>query len=110
MNVADEAAKILTQAIDLLRTHGWTQGHNVDEAGRMCTIGAICVSTTRICNRAANRYPALATAIRAVVTELGTELGTEYIADWNDHPERTVEDVITLLEHAIKRAKDAKGE
>jgi hypothetical protein len=82
--MADFDRSIYGKAAGVLREDGWTQGALRDGRGR-CLIGALA-KATRDCGEA--------------IWELASQLPFRSIATWNDMPERTVEDVFTLLKFA----------
>jgi hypothetical protein len=82
------AAEKLRAAADLLSTDGWIQGAPSDEHDRYCMVGAVNVVTED-----ADVYVDAIEAVEAVLDHLGALS----IADWNDEPERTAEQVIAVL-------------
>lgn len=73
---------IPSQAADLLRTRGWTQGTFHDNQG-YCLHGAI---------RACTPQPGDAEIVRALARHQG------FTEDWNDDPSRTENEILTALE------------
>lgn len=86
-------AQLLMRAADLIVERGWTQHKSVS------SFGELCASEATYC---ANNWTALdhqdaSEMWQRARNALRLHIGTAYIADWNDAPERTAEEVITAL-------------
>lgn len=99
-------AEILDRAADLIARNGWWQGFYYDlgtdlprRECALCTRGAINLAAN---GRAPDRLSdAAEDALRALERHL--DISGEYphsVADWNDNPERTVEQVVAALRGA----------
>ncbi|MFE7120839.1 hypothetical protein ACFU99_35965 [Streptomyces sp. NPDC057654] len=103
-----EVAAVLEDAARIIKTNGWYQGQYYDfdqaESGtpirecRVCLVGAINIAAD------GDPYPSLwdvsdkvVDACAAVRTCLLTDGEPPVLADWNDAPDRTATDVVTLL-------------
>lgn len=100
------AKKILVGAKKLLE-NGWCQKHLnvIDENGNMsyCSIGAI--------HSAANNIALLRSQDRQrAYDSLRISIENYYIDNWNDHPDRTKEEVLAAFDKAIELAKQTDGE
>jgi hypothetical protein len=90
-----QEARILLDAADLIETHGLCKDA-LHEGGRYCAMGAIArAAEIPLCD--AYIYPI--TQTRAAV-KLLRQICSSSIADWNDAPERTAEDVVAALRAA----------
>lgn len=96
---------------DYIERHGWTQGVEQDADGEVCLIGAVHWVNAYF---PAVLYP-LAEGICARDAEFEAwlthyEFGSDYgkilgtITHWNDHPDRTVQQVLDLLRELGKEA------
>lgn len=81
----------LKKAAALLRKHGWCQWRAVDGNGGMCVVAALSMSTT-------GSAKSSAVLDTPEYKELVRRTGSRYVADWNDEPSRTYEEVLALLE------------
>lgn len=70
-------------AAAVIRERGWIQGRVRDDQGRVCLLGGLSVAG------------ASSATFKAVEVAIG---GGRSIASWNDDPDRTVADVLSLLE------------
>jgi hypothetical protein len=75
----------LRAAADLLATNGWIQGQPSDEHDRYCMVGAVNVVTDD------------ADVYQDAIRVIHEHLDNWGIAQWNDQPERTAEEVIAVL-------------
>jgi hypothetical protein len=99
--MTDPARQLLADAANYIVEHGWTQKHMRDACGAVCALGAIHhVPVT-------TRDPADVTAIshlrfiaEMMLSEHPAVQGDVSIAHWNDHPDRTAEDVILTFREA----------
>lgn len=73
-----------SRTIRLLRNRGWRQGGYGMPHGPYCLQGAIIQANCEICDT------------HSIQHQLSARLGTK-ISQWNDAPERTLDDVIALL-------------
>lgn len=88
------AKDTLLRAAELLERDGWCRGNSIDRQGRRCAMGAI---------NSASHEPGSGTAwdrFDQAADRLQTYLGRTHVPDWNDHPERTAEQVIAALREA----------
>lgn len=97
---------LLLQAADIVRTRGLAKDTQEDEEGRVCIHGAISIARFghpfhdedgHACkaSRAVARY----LNARGVPQELASNDGC---ADWNNEPDRTVDEVIEALDGAAR--------
>lgn len=103
------AQEVLTKAADLIELKGWTRGQFQDEAGCLCTVGAIVLAGGGSFKYDEDGTPddyddpsdtgfGIADALNAVELVVGPELVT-----WNDDPDREKSDVVNALRTAAKR-------
>lgn len=100
--------EVLLEAADYLENRGWTRGVYADENGCLCLAGALNLATI---GRAAP-YPyssitdqqwALARQVTDLIEErCGIESGPA-LAEWNDAPDRTRSEVVSMLRRAAGR-------
>jgi len=94
----DEVGKVLADAAEYISEHGWCKGKLTDANGSVCAIGAL----SKVLHNSVHPLVHLETHQKAV-RRLGDMLGLEntaLIPYWNDHPDRTAEDVILTLKKA----------
>lgn len=85
--LVDEVGQVLLDAADYIEKHGWCQGNYCDPLGRVCALGALNIVSCGIPNH--TEGIAINAAIRL--------MWNLRITQWNDHPERTKEEVIAAL-------------
>lgn len=83
--------EILARAADLLETRGWCQGTMRAPSGQLCVMGSI---------REASRFMSLFLAQRQATDALSREIQDSEPTNWNDQPDRTVEEVISSLRNS----------
>src|SRR5437899_4614930 len=100
---------ILIGAAQIIRNRGWCRGMLLDEHGAVCLLSAIYVASTgkpAACFYGEEDHDALTAAAWEVVEDLiNARYGSHgegrfTIPGWNDLPERTVDDVLQVLEDA----------
>lgn len=108
------AADVLRRGRDLLREKGWTQKAYKNDSGCMCSLGAcyvaagVPVSEEQTHAHTAEEVSAEDRADEAqhflyrAIREIGGLYG---VIDWNDRPERTVEEVYAAFDKAIEIAE-----
>lgn len=80
--------KVLLNAAQYIRDHGWCQHVTRDRQGRVCLSGALYR------NAEEPDYTNAAYAVYALIKE--------NLAEWNDTPGRTEQEVIAVLEKAAE--------
>lgn len=116
----------LQKAYDHLEAHGWCQGYFAKEDGKVCLDGALRKGAQDDTKMPApwstfytdSSYPArlcavqeqLAKAIKLDFESVSYEGAPDYrvIWDWNDDPERSVEDVKLVLKKSIADSEEVK--
>ena len=101
-----ELVELYSRVNEELTVHGWTKSHSVDLAGRMCLMGAVSkVLQDDPEDMWAGYTEKVNSGFMAVRDELRDHLGESPML-WNDHRERTRQDVDNLLEEmeAVHRA------
>jgi hypothetical protein len=90
----------LRAAREYIVTHGWCQNVSIDN-GRACAVGGIfAVVGGRMCTYEDTvRRQVAFDALRKTLVGRGISCP---VADWNDAPERTVEDVLDLYDATIR--------
>jgi hypothetical protein len=87
----EAVADLLDDAAGYIETHGWTQRVYADPNGRVCALGAIGI-VGRVVG------PVVVThAVLALRDTIGHS-----VAFWNDHPDRTEQQVRDTLRAAAK--------
>lgn len=89
-------ADCLRDARAYLLQHGWCQHGFHDQAGRSCLSGVLDVV-------AVGRFVFLQAHQRLYEVFADSVAPHHTIAEWNDQPERTLADVLALLDRAIAR-------
>lgn len=89
-------AEILQKARDILSQRGWCQKKPTDAKGHVCAITALEEAYEWAQTRSIGAYQAL----RDVLPR-----NSHFVSVYNDSPKRTMEEVLTLYDHAIERAK-----
>jgi len=90
---------------------GWVQGTLIDEAGRVCAMGAIFVAAGY---RVVNRMYGRKSFVRECGSQTMTDVGRGYLAEvvggdiegWNDTSTRTLDDVLDAFHEAAILAKE----
>lgn len=91
-----DVSKILTRAADLIRRYGWVQYQKGNRYEGFCLVGAVI-------NASGEEWR----SVPAAHDRLIDTLGSRELAAWNDHPDRTEEEVLELLERASRYAKSS---
>lgn len=78
---------VYAKAADIIRRRGWHQGGYEAPDGSVCLLGALGHA-----REGHSQYWA-----GEDVEAIEPHIGTENVGDWNDAPERTVEDIFLLL-------------
>lgn len=102
-----DVANNLTDVEFLLVQRGWHQGGEVDLAtGRVCLLGAIDCVLYHNSSKQPAATAQLFTTFNRIIGIMRMHLNTASLADWNDSPERTFNDVLTLIrevkEHVLR--------
>lgn len=96
-----EAARILREAADYIREHGWCQDSLSSPSGRVCAIGAIkSVTMPDIRDGWADDARHTTVVFGRFVYRRYNDVdwsGFGHVPDWNDTPGRTKEEVISAL-------------
>lgn len=88
----DKAAEVARLAADVLEDYGWCQGGLMDEEGRACLIESLYLASAKLCQPPWSMSSA---PYRAFAEYLGVDRWR--ISNWNDEPQRTVEQVTKEL-------------
>lgn len=107
-----DAANVLRDSLNRLRSHGWTQGEVTSRTGECCIMGAITYDYdaslwVTIDPDTGGAIDATAKALRemhGLVLSPGEYAG-RLIASFNDTPGRTFAEVEAVLERAIEIAE-----
>lgn len=93
-------AEVYRGAASLIRKHGWVQGQLGNGKLGFCLVGGVRQFL------APGSIPIFVRSDEGPVIErLRYLTGYQLLGCWNDKPERTVEDVLTLLEQAATEAE-----
>lgn len=90
--------RVLLDAARVLERGGWCQGRVKDYAGQHCALGAIReVAFCDFLGKAAERVLARSLRLRP---GFGSATPDVMVAEWNDDPGRTADEVVTALRKA----------
>lgn len=84
-----EEQEILNDAADILERDGWCQGEFHSAEGAHCALGAI--------SEAYMSFDYRRELYGATKSLLAERIGTPWIATWNDHGDRTKEQVVKAM-------------
>ena len=104
-------ADTLDDAADYIENRGWIQGEVVDEHGHVCAVGAVELGANRH-GDSDEWLPLRDHALLHLGDGLGLPLAAwgddpgDAVAIWNDHPERTQQEVLDALRAAAKSARE----
>jgi len=95
-------------AADVIRTNGWNQGEFFGPGFPwkplhecpVCVLGALHVAASRLSPEPVNVEAAIGLLRR---------LTEDLVSDWNDEPDRTVAEVLALLDRAAAAAESARA-
>src|SRR5882672_8217887 len=88
----DEIGKIYLEMIDTINERGWCQGHLIDINGSVCAAGAYSETQILSTDNDISIWKASHKAWQTLVHSVG-----DSVAEWNDVPGRTKEQVIEKL-------------
>jgi Fe-S-cluster formation regulator IscX/YfhJ len=91
--MSDQVADVLDDAADLIERGGWIQNALYDHAGGFCSVGALY----EICPTDFPRWRTYA-ALRSVI-------GGRSLAEWNNDPSRTKQQVLDAFRAAAKQER-----
>jgi hypothetical protein len=109
-------ADALERASGVIRERGWWRGKYLGDHGEVCVLGALQVVYYGHAGSDVDNPPDDVTDFLEQRAFDDPESAGAYeqmavldpdIAEWNDHPDRTVEEVISLLERSAARAREA---
>jgi hypothetical protein len=89
------AITVLQTGRALIEKHGLAKGFIEDDHGKFCTVGSIIRQSRRL-------EPGMDEAFEYLAKAIGVL--PERIARWNDAPERTQNDVLSIYDKAIEFA------
>jgi hypothetical protein len=94
LEILPQVTRDLMDAKEILVQSGWCKGRFEDWRGRVCALGAI------------RRVPGISGVRRErVVHALCTTISSfSDLVDWNDAPDRTLDDVLALFDQAIEQS------
>jgi hypothetical protein len=91
--MSDQVADVLDDAADLLEREGWIQGA-LEDRGAHCALGALVDVDLE------NQYRYLARAALAKQVGLNPDRAGNWLANWNDDPLRTRQEVLDAFRAA----------
>jgi hypothetical protein len=109
VSLKGEAADIVDKAVDVLLTSGWCKGNVIDAAGRHCTMGALrraCLEEGQGVDVLNSHYFQAHGPFNVAVDAVKRQIRERYIASWNDHHWRTLDEVIEALRQASKELRN----
>lgn len=92
---ADVTLEVLKGAKKLLETKGWVKGEYVNKDG-YCLVGALSTSISKVAKKL-GKYPEHHWGMA-----LEQFIQSPSWASWNDHADRTKEEVLAVLDKAIE--------
>jgi len=96
--------ELVMKAAGLIRKYGTAKGTMEDERGGLCIYGALYKAMTGNAWMGPDSEHSLSTfheAERMIATRLGVPEGNS-ICLWNNAPERTADEIVTMMEQAAK--------
>src|SRR5690348_1929195 len=99
-------SEVISEARNILFERGWTQGTYENDAGELCTLGALN-AVYQLKERAPDVH--LGAAIMSARVAVQESIGHKRIPTWNDHRDRTFSDVIDALDKAEKIAEQQEA-
>lgn len=101
----------IRQALEILARRGWTKDAFTDETGRHCLQGALYEAHGVDCSGDTQRGRPLSEQLAADLRVVNEVISEQYperrggvgVSRFNDHPETTIDDVVTVLEKAAVR-------
>ena len=109
IDIATERTVVLKRARNLIEVEGWVQDTYFEIGKGRCSLGAISLAASEreavLGLRATHDMYVPARSLLAETIEVD-EVVDPYsvIVEWNDDPERTVEEVLDMFEKTIKRS------
>lgn len=97
-----KSSEILDRTISILFEHGWTKGRFHNDAGEVCVRGALAFARGEEKIFLHTPYDREEHYIVKACPRIVGSHG--WISMWNDHPDRTFDEVIEVLEKAKKLA------
>jgi hypothetical protein len=89
------ASELLNAAADYIEKHGWQQGELGHVGGPVCILGSLIYADGSSNSRAIDQ------SVTLIRDRIGG--GKLSVAAWNDHPDRTLKDVLRTLRLAAIR-------
>lgn len=89
----DDASKLLLKAAAVIEDRGWCQWSYESLDGRVCLLGALKVAAGGSPNDDEDEDSVVGIAKRA----MAGAVGKVFVHSWNDHPNRTKEEVVAKL-------------
>jgi hypothetical protein len=96
--MSDQVADVLDDAADLLERGGWIRGA-LEDRGAHCALGALVVVDLE------NQHRYLARAALAKQVGLNPDRAGNWLANWNDDPLRTRQEVLDAFRAAAKQER-----
>ena len=90
----------LERAADYILVHGLAKGWFQNEHGSYCALGAINEVTAR-------GYSFISEFAMYTLSQHLLSMGYKSVPEWNDHPDRTKEEVVQALRGAAKKMRDS---
>jgi hypothetical protein len=100
--MSDQVADLLDDAADLLERGGWIQGA-LEDRGAHCALGALVFADPF------NQYRLRARAALAEQVGLNPDRAGNWLANWNDAPLRTRQQVLDTFRAAAKQERMDSG-
>jgi hypothetical protein len=96
----------LTLAGNYLRQHGWHQGSLTGASGAVCVAGAIIEVAPALDADLVEAFTLVGRRIGLSEDQLRPSVIVSHIAAWNDAPDRTLYDVLDILEPETEHMGD----
>lgn len=101
-----QLAAVYREAAEVIRTNGHRKNRFCDSNLRVCTLGALSIAVTGDPEPPEELDGLLAEAVADLSPRIDSTIADwdpeERIADWNDEPERTADEVVDALLLAAK--------
>lgn len=108
----EHTRQVLEQALVELDKRGWCQGVSVNDEGHVCVLGSFDAAVGELWKATGNNRVVGGTYARIALHKIINNVrkydeSLTSIANWNDDPARSVEDVKLAIKRAIELCEDS---